>query len=147
MSGGRRAGAITACVGAALGLGGWATTAEGGHPAVAGALYVLALVAAGVAIALMFIRNQGDRVALQEWREQEDRFGHLNTNIEGHYNRDAGSRVMRWSIWPSQGATPRDRELFTRAWETGAIRDPARDTGSASVRCSFKPEPVTKSGS
>jgi len=108
----KRAAAISACVAAALGFGGWATSAESVHPGVAGALYALALLFAVGAIVVMSIPGRPTRVGFEEWRHQEDRFRQRNKNVQGHYDRDVGSRVLRWSIWPAAGGTPRDRELF-----------------------------------
>ena len=103
-------------IGAALGLAGWATSAEGSHPYVALVLYVLALLvalAAGAAIVReRRSTHQQTTVSVNDWRAQEERFRRLNKNIEGHYEHDIGSRILRWSIYSSEGATARDRELF-----------------------------------
>jgi hypothetical protein len=95
-----------------MGFGAWATSAEGNHPSIAGALYTLAVVSGVAAIVLMLVAQRADAVTLEEWRRQEDRFRNLNQNILGHYDQEAGSRVLKWSVWPAEGATERDRAVF-----------------------------------
>lgn len=107
----RRAAELTASVGGALGFGGWAASAES-RPMIAGALYALSLTCAVAAISFLFLPARRKKVSVADWRQQEDRFRRMNKNVEGHYNRVAGSRALSWSVWPSKGGTVRDRDLF-----------------------------------
>lgn len=95
-----------------MSFGGWATSAEGLHPNVAIALYALAVVAAGTAAVLILVSRQSTLVNVEGWRQQEKNFRQINKNIQAHWDRETGSRILRWSLWLGEDATPRDRELF-----------------------------------
>src|SRR5258706_16219078 len=107
MSATRRAAAVSACIAAALGFGGWATSAESLHYSVAVGLYILAFAAAVAATVLIVEPGTSKLVNVEEWRQQEKNFRQINKNLQAHWDRETGSRVLRWSLWTDAGATPR----------------------------------------
>jgi len=112
MSPGMRVAVGAACTSTAIGLGSWATRAEAAHPRLAVGLYVLALFAVVGLLIVVFLPARPVPVGPDEWREQARRFGEINKKVGGHWERHPDSRVLQWSIWPSEGGSPRDRELF-----------------------------------